>query len=334
MKKQSTSNVPVIFREIRKMEFRKEEFEICFHFHKDEKRQYQYTTTELDEINYTQLLNKYRSKHNLPFPEEIKGIREKYQLSAAKMSEILGLGVNSFRQYEAGEVPSTSIGKLIQMSADPIKFKELINLCDSIDEDTRSKIITRINDHVGSGEGDLQWIKIDDYFAGHIRPSEFTGYRKPNLERFAHMIIRFSEKLSPWKTQLNKLLFYADFLHYKRYATSISGCQYAAIQMGPVPKRFETVFDELATKDYFDVWYTQFQDGNYGEQFKARNDHPFDSTLFSEQELATMDQVIESLGKLKRPVLVEISHKEKGWIDNHESKGLIEYGYAFDLKAI
>lgn len=334
MKKQSTQPDPKIFREKRKMEFRKEEFEICFHFHKDEKKQYHYTTTELDEVNYTQLLNKYRAKHNLPFPEEIKAIRDKHQLSAAKMSEILGLGVNSFRQYESGEVPSTSIGKLIHMSADPIKFKELVSLCDSIDEDHKNKLIARVNNYISSGDKDVQWIKLDDHFADHIRPNELTGYRKPNRERFAHMIIRFAETLSPWKTQLNKLLFYADFLHYKKHAISISGCQYAAIQMGPVPKRFETVFEELATQDYFDVLYTAFPDGNYGEQFKFRNDHPFDRTLFSDQELATIDEVIKTLGKLKRPELVETSHKERGWLDNHETKGLIEYDYAFDLKAL
>lgn len=334
MKKQSTSETPAVMREMRTMEFRKEEFEICFHFHKDEKRQYQYTTTELDEINYTQLLNKYRAKHNLPFPEEIKAIREKYQLPAAKMSEILGLGANSYRQYEAGEVPSTSIGKLIQMSADPLKFKELVNLCDSIDGDAKNKIVARINHHSAKDDEGFKWINIDDYFADHIRPSQLTGYRKPSLERFAHMIIRFADHLEPWKTQLNKLLFYADFLHYKRHAFSITGCRYAAIQMGPVPKRFETVFEDLSTKDYFDVMYTEFPDGNIGEQFKSRSDHPFDSTLFSEQELETIDDVIKMLGKLKRTELVETSHKERGWIANHETKGLINYDYAFDLKAL
>lgn len=334
MKKQSKSDAPEIFHEKRKMEFRKEEFEICFHFHKDEKKQYQYTTTELDELNYTQLLNKYREKHNLPFPEEIREIRDKYQLPAAKMSEILGLGANSYRQYEAGEVPSTSIGKLIQMSADPAKFRELVNLCDSIDDKTRKKILAHIHQLIEKDNSEIQWIRIDDYFADHIRPNELTGYRKPNLERFAHLIIRFAEKLEPWKTQLNKLLFYTDFLHYKRTGFSVTGCQYAAIQMGPVPKRFETVFDELATKDFFDVVYTEFKDGNVGVQFKKRKDQPFNSALFTEQELKTVDEVIDTLGKLKRPELVEKSHEEIGWIENIESKGLINYDYAFDLKAI
>lgn len=334
MKKQPNSILPKIFREKRKMEFRKEEFDICFHFHKDEKKQYQYTTTELDELNYIQLLNKYRSKHNIPFPEEIQTIREQYQLSAAKMSEILGLGANSYRQYEAGEVPSTSIGKLIQMSADPVKFRELVNLCESIDDNTRSKILARVNHLIDKGGNEIEWTRVDDYFADHIRPNEHTGYRKPNLERFAHLIIRFAEKLQPWKTQLNKLLFYADFSHYKNYGHSITGCQYAAIQMGPVPKRFETVFDELAVKDYFDVYYTAFKDGNFGEQFKPRFDHPFNPDLFNPKELETIEQVIDSLGKLKRQELVDKSHEELGWIENQETKGLINYDFAFDLKAI
>ncbi|MDZ4751127.1 MAG: DUF4065 domain-containing protein [Flavobacteriales bacterium] len=334
MKRQTNLISPEIKREMRTIEFRKEEFDICFHFYQDDKRQYQYTTTELDELNYTQLLNKYRSKHHLPFPEEIKAIREKYQLPASKMSDILGFGANSYRQYEAGEVPSQSNGKLIQMAEDPKKFKDLILLCESIDEDARYKILNRVNRFMEKEGDGLQWINVDDYFADHIRPSELTGYRKPNMERFAHLIIRFAEKLEPWKTQLNKLLFYADFLHYKRHAVSITGCRYTAIQMGPVPKRFETVFDELATKDFFDVVYTQFPGGNSGEQFKKRGDHPFNSELFTEQELETIEYVIGTLGKLKRPALVETSHKEKGWIENQKTKGLINYEFAFELKAL
>jgi len=43
------------------------------------------------------------------------------------MAEILGLGINVYRKYEAGEVPSVSNGRLIQMVKDPKEFRKLID---------------------------------------------------------------------------------------------------------------------------------------------------------------------------------------------------------------
>ncbi len=67
-----------------------------------------WTTTEMDEANIFQVYNQYRVKHGIPFPDEISGIREHYGLSAAKMAQILGFGINQYRMYEDGEVPSVS----------------------------------------------------------------------------------------------------------------------------------------------------------------------------------------------------------------------------------
>ena len=47
----------------------------------------------------------------LPFTEEIRQIRNKYGLPATTMSEILGFGVNQYRLYETGEIPSETNGQ-------------------------------------------------------------------------------------------------------------------------------------------------------------------------------------------------------------------------------
>jgi len=105
-------------KEGRTLSFRKEEFEIVHHSFYCKDSDEHFTTTELDEINLIQLYNKYRDKHHLPFVEEIKAIRAKYALSAVKMSEVLGFGINSYRNYENGEMPSLSNGKLINTRTD------------------------------------------------------------------------------------------------------------------------------------------------------------------------------------------------------------------------
>ena len=101
------------------MEFRKETFEIVFQYYKCEDSEEQYTTTVLDEVNLNQVYNQYRDKFNIPFPDEILRIREKYGVSASRMAAILGFGTNSYRQYESGEMPSISNAKLIQLADNP-----------------------------------------------------------------------------------------------------------------------------------------------------------------------------------------------------------------------
>lgn len=72
-----------------------------------------WTTTELDEANLFQVYNQYRAKHGIPFPDEIAGLRKHYGISAAKMAQILGFGINQYRMYEDGEVPSISNARTI-----------------------------------------------------------------------------------------------------------------------------------------------------------------------------------------------------------------------------
>jgi hypothetical protein len=67
--------------------FRKEEFEYFHLSYYCEDSQESFTTTEIDELNLNQVYNQYRDKHNILFADEILSIREKYGLSANKMSQ-------------------------------------------------------------------------------------------------------------------------------------------------------------------------------------------------------------------------------------------------------
>jgi hypothetical protein len=84
MKSPITGKEMKLTKERRSMDFRKETFEIVFHYYKCEDSGEQFTTTSLDEVNMNQVYNQYRDKFNIPFPDEIIRIREKYGLSAAK----------------------------------------------------------------------------------------------------------------------------------------------------------------------------------------------------------------------------------------------------------
>ena len=331
MKSPITGKEMELRKEEREIEFRKEPFKVVFHYYYCKDSKEQFTDTVLDELNMNQLYNQYRKKHNLPFPEEIIAIREKYDLPANKMAEVLGFGINSYRNYEAGEVPSASNGKLIQLAADPMYFKKLLELCEDCDEKVKTKTLKLIEDLIEKNKSD------DFAFEEHLLhgklPDEYTGYRKSNFNKFKEMVVYFAEQLQPWKTQLNKLLFYADFLNYKRTGFSMSGMRYRAIEMGPVPHNYKSIFEYMYNEGYVEVKEVMFGEG-IGEQFKPQSKSKFNPSLFDSNELKALREVATKFKDIKTADVIALSHKEKAWLENEKKKELISYRYAFDLTQI
>lgn len=334
MKSPITGKEMTLTREKRSMEFRKTSFDVVFHFYNCEESGEQFTTDSLDDVNMNQVYNQYRDLLNIPFPDEIVRIREKYQLPASKMSAILGFGANSYRKYEAGEMPNVSNARLIQMVDDPKKFIDLVELCDALDSSTKAKYIKRAQLLIEESGRNRFARTLQDYLIGSHIADIYSGYRNPNFEKFSEMVVFFSEQLEPFKTKMNKLLFYADFLMFKQSCFSISGMRYRAINMGPVPNNFQSIFEYLANQDEIDIHYIPFPQGYTGEQFKAREDRKFRKDLFSDNELSILREVSEAFKSTTTVDIIETSHLEEAWKENEKDKKIISYKYAFDLTHI
>lgn len=331
MKSPITGKEMSIQKEWRTMNFRKNEFRVLIHSFKCEETGEQFEDDAFAQLNYIQLVNQYREKYFIPFTEQIIDIRKQYNLSASKMSEILGFGTNSYRQYEAGEVPNQSNAKLIQLADDPREFKKLVDYCTTLDAKARTKLNHSIEGLVEEQKKHKFERQLENYFFGTCLPNSFTGFKSPNLSRLAEMIVFFTERLQPWKTKLNKLLFYADFSMYKQSGYSISGVQYRAIPMGPVPNNFNSIFEYLANNNDVDIYYTSFENGGTGEQFKPNPDRSFNADLFSEDELLVLETIAKRFNSTTTNEIIEISHKEKAWIENEEEKKVIDYSYSYYL---
>ena len=65
------------------------------------------------------------------------------------------------------------------------------------------------------------------------------------------------------------------------------------------------------------------------KQFKPNP--PPDKELFTESELQILKSVAERFKNTSTNEIIEISHKEKAWIDNHAERKLIDYKYSFEL---
>lgn len=336
MKSPFTDKEMTLIKEKKTLVFRKENFEYIHHSYFCEVSGESFTDTHLDTLNLTQVYNQYLDKYNLPFPEEIISIRKKYNLPANKMGLVLGFGVNTYRNYENGEVPSLANAKLIQLAKSPASFKILVQESEGVfSEKDKLELLKHIDKLIIAEKRNHFIIDFNTFILGESNPDIFTGYRTPSFDKLTEMIVFFTERLSPMKTVMNKLLFYSDFLFFKNKSFSISGTRYVAIDYGPVPNNFNTIFETIQRNNDIELKGIDFGNGYYGEQFVTIPNRVFNPEIFSKDEINTLEVVLERFKDLNRNEIVDLSHEEDAWIENFKAgKKMIEYSYGFGLKHI
>lgn len=315
-----------VIRQVHKeeLEFRGETFTISYNNFKCVDSEKEFTTREIDELNMHLLHSAYRRKHNIPFPEEIKEIRKKYGVNQAKMAEILGFGTNTYRNYENGDVPQLANAKLISLAANPDHFIELLNDCDSLSDRQKEKFLKNARSAYPNDQKLLNWL------FKYREPNEFTGYKAPSIEKLNAMVAYMALEANIFKVKMNKLLFYSDFHHFRKYGQSISGAAYQAIPMGPVPHRYGSLFEYGAENKAFSIELVKFPERE-GERFVSSQD----STVFdslTDKEMETVNWIKNSMVLKKTEELIQISHEEEAWIVNKDNQSLIDYNLAFSLK--
>lgn len=315
--------------EKRTWKFRGEDYEYFHILWKCEDTGELFTTDETDDAGYNQVTNQYRTKYGLPFTDEIIDIRERYGISATKMAQILGFGVNQWRLYEAGEVPSVSNGRMIRSIMNPLVFLEMVNSSKSILSPAEYR---RICSKVEIQIGEIPDGKLDMYDSSRIFASERSaenGYGRQSLRRLKNTLLYIIGNIGEvYSTKMNKILFYSDFLSYRHRGMSITGLSYKALEYGPVPEHWDRVysqFDEIVQEPrYF---------GDKGG-IVLTSVGSCDDTLFKPQELEVLNIVCDRFRFFSASEISAISHNEKAWLDCHEEHKRIPYDYAFELKAV
>jgi uncharacterized phage-associated protein len=178
------------------------------------------------------------------------------------------------------------------------------------------------------------WDKLfEQQLLNFDKPNEYSGYKKTDFEKVSQIIAFFHEKIELFKTKLNKLLFYADFMMYQRTGRSITGIKYRAIPYGPVPAEYEKLFLRLQDQEKINIVEVGFENGNYGELIKSNQKVQIDG--FSQTEMMVLEDVLNRFEGLTTKQIVDISHHESAWIENKDERKIISYQkYAFSLQAL
>jgi hypothetical protein len=127
------------------------------------------------------------------------------------------------------------------------------------------------------------------------------------------------------------MLFYTDFLNYKVTGRSISGISYRAISYGPVPTNYDFIFAHFIEKEeIIEPVFIRVNNSQVNECYKPLKD--FDLSVFNAEELKTINKIVGLFKDTPSWDLVELSHKERAWVELNKTKSIISYqDYAFDI---
>lgn len=312
------------------MTFRGEKFDCIYTSYRDDESGESFTTTESDSAWWNQVTNQYRAKYGLPYTDEIIDVRKRYGVSAAKMSQILGIGVNQYRLYEQGEVPSVSNGRMIRSVMNP---KVMLEMVESSKNEMSKSEYERIVSKVKAVIAESEAYKLEQYETKRLfsvpRGAE-NGYAQISIDRLKNILLFFISKGNGvFFTKMNKLLFYADFMAYRVTGKSVSGLAYKAIAHGPVPMRWDRIYSFF---DEIDQEIVQFSDGREGTKLVSKLSP--DMAEFSDDELKILEYVSQRFKNETPTQISETSHEEEAWKKYKDSDKLISFEMAFTLKAI
>lgn len=156
-----------------------------------------------------------------------------------------------------------------------------------------------------------------------------------NREKLLNAIVYFARNTEYCgKTKLLKLLYFLDFMHFKQAGKSVTGLDYFAWDMGPVPKN---LFEELSGQMKTDMRATIKPLPTEGFQ-KIQPTRKFDRKFFSNREMKLMEEISFIFKSAKADDMVESTHlKNEPWDMTKKKKGLfqkIDYMLAIDSEVV
>lgn len=135
-----------------------------------------------------------------------------------------------------------------------------------------------------------------------------------NTTKFREAIVYIASKCSEDKrfgsTKLNKILYYSDFSAYRKLGHSVTGAEYKHLSEGPAPRELLEVRADLIEDGSIEIQKRSYFNSVQHRIVATRD---ADVGVFHDDELAILDEVIESLWDMNARQVSDMSHNEIGW---------------------
>ena len=134
---------------------------------------------------------------------------------------------------------------------------------------------------------------------------------KHEREKLINTIVYFSQNVKHFgKIKLCKLLYFFDFEHYKITGRSVTGLDYYAWKMGPVPV---TLYNELQNPkpdllEKISLEEIPTRHKNPMLALRPRENTEFNSSLFSKREKKLLETLVSKYKDMKADDIIEATH--------------------------
>lgn len=223
-------------------------------------------------------------------PEKLKEIREKTGLSRVQFAQYLRITPPTVHGWEVKGYPmNRAMEELICLKCSP--------------------------EYLRNNEGEINRLKKNF-------PGDLTGHRFFVDNALKNTFLFLVRNVKTTKLFFNKILFYIDFLHFKKHGISITGSKYVPLQYGPCPDRFQEHIQRYIDQGVLIPL--------KGYEFEVAEEP--DMSIFSEEEMETINYVLSFCKEDGGKRLYDLSHEEEGYLKTPACQP-ISYGqYASELK--
>lgn len=289
---------------------------------------------DLDNANLNAAFNIFRKKHGLLGSDDVRRIRKKYQLSQRGLAGLLGWSPATVARYETGALPSVSHNEqLKRLCNDPDYARELYERnASSLSELDNKRIKEALkSQHTAEDKANRALARFIDMAHRKSKDGRFGGNRRFDLDRLANIVVFFAKKIADLqKTKLLKLLWYADFLSYKRRGIGITGAVYCHNHYGPTPEAHEAILEYLSRMSVIQT--KSIPCGPYEAEI-VEAIAEFDEAMFTEEEVNILESVFKTFRHKTASTMTTITHLEDAYMQTSH-KEHISYEYAAGLRAI
>lgn len=310
--------------------YRNEQFEIIEEYAECTECGNAVTDEELDNKTLKQVSDLYQIKHSVN-PEMLKEIRKGYDLSQYLFAKLLNMGIATIKRYELGtsSPDTTQIGIYKLLKSNPKSIMQFFEQNKSNFEPDELKTVEKKlesfidNDDIEDSSQRL----LEKTYEPHNNTIE-TGGITFNYQKLFHMILFFSRE-HVLKTKLMKLLWYSDFLRYKRTQKPISGTPYWHLPYGPVPKKHDFVLGTMVGLDLISIREEENPEGYTMILIQAKKD--FDPNIFDHADWDVLRYVEDYFKTYGSRRISDFAHEEEAWKQTRDEQ-IISYEYAESLR--
>jgi len=283
---------------------------------------------ELESENFEGAYRKYRKRHGLLSPREIRGIRERYGLSQRALAKLLRWGEVTINRYENGAIQDKVHDDMLRFIVNPRNMREVYERnADALPAQRIKRVQERIEAAL-QGEVEAEFEQSLQRVLDVREPSEMNGFRRFDLDKMQNLILFFASSVShAFKTKMTKLLWYADVLCFNYTSRSITGSPYLAYKLGPVPDNYDLIFGDMQRRGVIDVQEEVFEMMRIGEQFcgeRIVTRQGYDPEAFSPDELCCAERVAKEFKDLSATATVKRAHQEVAYKRVYEEEARSE----------